>query len=430
MRLPVDEEHKAAEPIKGRGAIGNVADRFDHPRSVRESDGWDLDDEMPSAPSTTVSAESARTILTRNRSPDLGFEQSINPYRGCEHGCIYCYARASHAYLGLSPGLDFETRLFHKPDAPALLERELRRPGYRPSMVVIGANTDPYQPVERRLRLTRSILEVLAAFRHPVGIITRGTLIERDLDLLAPMARAGLLQVGISLTTLDPDLKRRMEPRAPAAAARLRTMRGLAEAGVPVRVMASPIIPVLNEAELEHLLAAAAEVGASSASYALLRLPHEVEPLFVEWLRAHFPDRAEHVLSRLRQARGGALHDAFRTPVPGRGRVCTPAGAALSPRLPPVRAADGPSGAGSDGLPPAADGRRSARSAVDRGRCCVASVDLHLDPDRKGGRGPLSCIRAGALPPPRGLKSTLDTDTQTHDKTAAGHPCSRRRYCF
>jgi DNA repair photolyase len=294
-----------AQAIKGRGAVSNPEGRFESRRREALDDGWGtIAEELPPL-ETTVTAEPGKSIITRNDSPDLAFSQSINPYKGCEHGCIYCYARPSHAYLNLSPGLDFETRLFYKPNAAALLDAELRRPGYRPSPIALGANTDPYQPVERRLQVTRSILEVLARFRHPVGIITKGTGIERDLDLIADLARDRLVSVGITLTTLDPELKRTLEPRAASPAARLRTMRQLTQAGVPVRVMYSPVIPFVNDAELERVLEAAAEAGASAASYVLLRLPYEVKDLFREWLEANLPLKAAHVMSLVQQSRGG-----------------------------------------------------------------------------------------------------------------------------
>ncbi|MDR3414781.1 MAG: PA0069 family radical SAM protein [Nevskia sp.] len=298
-----------AQPIKGRGTSSRPPGRFESREVERVDDGWGtVEEELPPL-ETTVTAEPARSIISRNDSPDLSFEQSINPYKGCEHGCIYCYARPSHAYLNLSPGLDFETRLFYKPNAAELLEQELRRPGYRVGTIALGANTDPYQPIERRLEVTRSILQVLARFRHPVGVITKGAMIERDLDLLADLARDKLVGVGITLTTLDPELKRTLEPRASSPAARLRVMRRLADAGVPVRVMFSPVIPSVNDAELERVLEAAAEAGASTASYVLLRLPYELKDLFREWLDTHLPLRAAHVMSLIQQSRGGKDND-------------------------------------------------------------------------------------------------------------------------
>jgi DNA repair photolyase len=267
---------------------------------------------------TTVTPERIRTVITRNDSPDVPFEQSVNPYKGCEHGCVYCFARSSHAYLGLSPGLDFETRLFSKPDAPERLRRELGRRGYRPRVLALGANTDPYQPVERRLELTRRLVEVLAEHRHPVSIATKSDMVLRDLDLLSLMAKERLAGVLVSLTTLDPDLARRMEPRAPTPSRRLAAMRELSRAGVPVTVLASPMIPGLNDSEVETILEASARAGAHSARYILVRLPREVKDLFAEWLEAEYPDRAARVLSLIRQTRGGRLYDS-RYGVRGRG---------------------------------------------------------------------------------------------------------------
>ena len=273
-------------------------------------DGWPGDGEAASAePESAVLADAARRVISRNASPDVPFEQSVNPYRGCEHGCVYCYARPTHAWLGLSPGLDFETRLFYKPDAAARLAAELDAPGYRCRTIVLGANTDPYQPVERRLGITRALLEVLAERDHPVSIVTKGALIERDLDLLAPMAAAGLVSVMVSVTTLDDELKRTLEPRAAAPARRLATLRRLAAAGIPAGVLLAPMIPALNDHELENILEAAAAAGAESAAWILLRLPHEVGPLFREWLEAHYPERSRRVMSLLRQARGGRDND-------------------------------------------------------------------------------------------------------------------------
>ncbi|HYE00468.1 MAG TPA: PA0069 family radical SAM protein [Alphaproteobacteria bacterium] len=301
-------------PAKGRGAVSNRSGRFEAQRRERTDDGWaqpaalqDPDDEAPPL-RTTLTVDTSRSIITRNDSPDIPFTQSVNPYRGCEHGCVYCFARPSHAYLGLSPGLDFETRLFYKPAAPELLDAELRRPGHEVSPIALGANTDPYQPVERELGLTRRIVEVLAAFRHPFAIVTKSATVLRDLDLLAPLARQRLVGVCVSVTTLDRDLARRLEPRAAAPARRLETIRRLSEAGVPVTVLASPMIPGLNDHELESILAASRDAGAVGAAYILLRLPLEIGGLFEEWLRAHAPDRAERVLSLIRQCRDGALY--------------------------------------------------------------------------------------------------------------------------
>ena len=298
-----------AQPRKGRGAITNPEGRYE--RHTREAldDGWWTETEAPPL-ATTVTEDKTRRIISRNASPDISFDRSINPYRGCEHGCIYCFARPTHAFLGLSPGLDFETRLFAKPDAARLLADELRRPGYRPQVLMLGANTDPYQPVERRLQITRGILEVLAACAHPLAIVTKSALVVRDIDLLAPMAARRLVCVGISVTTLDSRLARIMEPRAAAPARRLAAIRALSSAGVPVRVMAAPMIPFVNDHELERILGAAAGEGATAASRVLLRLPWELKELFEEWLQAHFPDRAARVLACIRECHGGSLYQA------------------------------------------------------------------------------------------------------------------------
>ncbi|HEX6980090.1 MAG TPA: PA0069 family radical SAM protein [Alphaproteobacteria bacterium] len=297
------------QPRKGRGAIGNPDGRFEPHVRVAIDDGWaPADDDLPPL-RTTVTTDAARTIITRNDSPDVPFEQSVNPYRGCEHGCIYCYARPSHGYLGLSTGLDFETQLFAKPNAASLLAAALRKPGYRVSPIALGTNTDPYQPIERAMRITRSILEVLAAFEHPVSIVTKSALVLRDLDILAPMAEKRLARVFISVTTLDRDLARKMEPRAATPARRIEAIRTLAAAGVPVGVMVAPIIPVLNDREMESILAAAHDAGATSAAYVLLRLPFEIKDLFTEWLETHAPLKAKHVLSLVRDVRGGRLND-------------------------------------------------------------------------------------------------------------------------
>lgn len=306
-------------PRKGRGAVGNPAGRFEALERAEEDDGWFREDAAVPL-RTTLAVDAARTVISRNASPDVPFEQSVNPYRGCEHGCVYCFARPSHAYLGLSPGLDFETRLFHKPDAPARLSAELSRPGYRCRPLALGINTDAYQPVERRTRLTRRLLEVCAAFRQPVSIVTKSALIERDLDLLAELAGQGLAQVMVSVTTLDAELARRLEPRAAAPARRLRTLARLRAAGVPAGVLCAPVIPALNDAELETILAEARAAGACAAGYGVLRLPHELKGLFREWLRHHLPLRADHVMSVLRQMRGGRDYEsAFGTRMRGRG---------------------------------------------------------------------------------------------------------------
>lgn len=295
---------------RGRGAPSNAGGRFESHRVEAVDDGWDSLAEPLPALNTVVRAQPARHIISYNHSPDIVFDRSINPYQGCEHGCIYCYARPSHAYLNLSPGLDFETRLFYKPNAAELLDAELRKPGYRPALLSLGANTDPYQPVERRYEVTRGVLEVLARFRHPVGIVTKGaTLIERDLDLLQDLARDNLVSVAISITTLDPALKRTLEPRAASPQSRLRAMRRLSDAGVPTMVFFSPVIPFVNDAELEAVLTAAWEAGAGHASYIPLRLPLEVKDLFREWLQEHFPLKAAHVMSLVQQMRGGRDND-------------------------------------------------------------------------------------------------------------------------
>ncbi|MDH3228990.1 MAG: PA0069 family radical SAM protein [Alphaproteobacteria bacterium] len=295
-------------PRRGRGAVGNPTGRFEAALRVAEDDGWGLGDAEPPPLRTTLAVDSARRIITRNQSPDVPFDRSINPYKGCEHGCVYCFARPTHAYLGHSPGLDFESKLYWKPDAPALLEAELRDPKYRAATLALGANTDPYQPVERERKLTRRILEVLADYRHPVGIVTKSNLVLRDLDILTAMAREGIVRVAVSLTTLDRGLARRMEPRAPTPSRRLEAISGLAASGVPVTVLAAPIVPALNDHEIDAILAAAAEAGAGAAGYVLLRLPLEVKTLFADWLGTHYPDRAKRVMSLVRQTRGGQLY--------------------------------------------------------------------------------------------------------------------------
>jgi len=307
---------------KGRGAVGNTEGRFETRRIEPADYGWDAGGEEDAPPRlpTTVTPEKTRTILSRNDSPDIPFDRSINPYKGCEHGCVYCFARPTHSYLGLSPGLDFETKIFSKPDAARLLREELRRPGYRCEVIALGANTDPYQPAERDLSITRGILEVLWEHRHPVGIVTKSSLVLRDLDLIAPMAGQNLAAVFLSITTLDRGLARTMEPRAAAPHRRLETIRALSEAGVPVGVLASPMIPGLNDQELERILEAAAAAGARTAGYILLRLPHEVKEIFAEWLETHYPLKAAHVLSLVRQTHGGKLYESeFGTRMKGRG---------------------------------------------------------------------------------------------------------------
>ncbi|GAB0114535.1 radical SAM protein [Acidisoma sp. C75] len=296
----------------GRGATINPAVRFEATERVLAEDGWgSLDAELSSLPplETTLIRDRSRSAITRNTSPDLGFDRSINPYRGCEHGCVYCFARPSHAYLGYSPGLDFETKLLFKPEVARLLEQELRRPSYRPRPITLGANTDPYQPIERRLRLTREVLEVLRRFRHPVSIVTKSASILRDVDLLGALAAEGLVHVFLSITTLDAELARVMEPRASAPALRLRAVSGLRAAGIPVGILAAPIIPGVNDAELEAILQAAARHGAGRAGYVLLRLPLELREIFEAWLREHLPARADRVLNLIRSTRSGALYD-------------------------------------------------------------------------------------------------------------------------
>jgi DNA repair photolyase len=299
-----------ARAVKGRGAGLNPEGRFESLAREAFDDGWEqpaADD--PARPRTTVTPEQAKSIITRNDSPDVPFEYSINPYRGCEHGCSYCYSRPSHAYLELSPGLDFETRLFAKVNAAQRLREELARPGHRVSPIAIGVNTDAYQPIEREWRITRQIVEVLAECEHPCTFVTKNALIERDLDLLAPLASKNLVQAFVSVTTLDHEIARRMEPRASAPRRRLEAIRNLSAAGVPVGVMVAPVIPFLTDSELEAILEAAAEAGAQSAGYVLMRLPWELKELFRDWLQTHFPLKAAHVMSRVHQMRGGRDND-------------------------------------------------------------------------------------------------------------------------
>ena len=312
-------------PRKGRGAVSNRSGRYEAYETEAVDDGWSLADGGPEeafAPrvQTQIGRDSSRKILARNQSPDVPFDRSINPYKGCEHGCIYCFARPTHAWLGLSPGLDFETRIFAKPDAADLLKRELAKASYRPAVIALGANTDPYQPIERQLKITRSLLEVLAETRHPTCIVTKSALVTRDLDIIGPMAERGLARVMVSVTTLDPGLARLMEPRAPAPARRLEALAALNAAGVPAGMLAAPMIPAINDGELEALLEAARDVGAPSAGYVLLRLPLEIRDLFIEWLEAHFPDRAARVMKLVRETRGGADYEsAFGLRQRGRG---------------------------------------------------------------------------------------------------------------
>jgi DNA repair photolyase len=314
---------------KGRGSASYVAGRFEKRVARSEDDGWgstwDLSDaagaaDPPPHPDTRVTEERARSVISRNQSPDVGFSQSVNPYRGCEHGCVYCFARPSHAYLDLSPGLDFETRLYAKTNAPEQLRIELAKPGYRCSTIALGINTDGYQPIERRYRVTRALLEILAECRHPVSIVTKNALVLRDLDLLAPMAERGLVSVHLSVTTLDNRLAAKMEPRASAPHSRLKAIRALSEAGVPTGVLVAPVIPMITDRELEAILEAAREAGAQSAGHVLLRLPHELKDIWREWLELHYPERAAHVMSLIRQMRGGKDYDAqFGTRMRGEG---------------------------------------------------------------------------------------------------------------
>jgi DNA repair photolyase len=297
------------QPEKGRGAVSNRGGRFEATHLEVADDGWASLEELPRRPETVVVADHPKHAITRNDSPDVPFDQSINPYQGCEHGCIYCFARPSHAYWNLSPGLDFETRIFHKPGLAQLLERELSAPGYVCKPINLGANTDPYQPAEREHRSMRALLEVLLAHRHPITIVTKGALVTRDLDLLVQFAARGLVTVNISLTTLDDGLKRTLEPRAAAPRARLRAIRELTAGGVPVGVLLAPMIPALNDHEMERLLEAAAQCGARRAAFMPLRLPLEVAELFEQWLREHYPARADRVLNLIRDMRGGRLND-------------------------------------------------------------------------------------------------------------------------
>lgn len=314
--------HEQAGPRKGRGAAINPEGRFEHITRESVDDGWaqppaageesgergEADDSLP-ALKTHVTIERAKSIISRNTSPDVPFTQSINPYRGCEHGCIYCYSRPSHAYMNLSPGVDFETQLFAKTNAAELLRAELAKPGYKCELIALGANTDPYQPIEREYKITRSILEVLAECEHPVGIVTKNAMVERDIDILAPMAEKNLVNVYISVNNLDHDLARRLEPRCSAPARRIETIRRLNAAGIPVGVLVAPVIPFLTDHQIEPVLEAAHEAGASSAGYVLMRLPYELKDLFKNWLELHYPLKAQHVMSRVHQMRGGRDND-------------------------------------------------------------------------------------------------------------------------
>ncbi|HWY96266.1 MAG TPA: PA0069 family radical SAM protein [Steroidobacteraceae bacterium] len=297
------------QPFKGRGAASNPAVRFEATTREQTHDGW-YEDEIVEHLSETVLPDRARSVITTNKSPDVGFDQSINPYRGCSHGCVYCFARPTHAYLGLSPGLDFETKLFYKADAVKILEAELAKPKYVCKPIALGINTDGYQPLEKRLQITRGILGVLARCRHPVTIVTKSALVVRDIDLLTDLARDRLVSVMVSITSLTSDIKRTLEPRTASPQARLRVVQQLAQAGIPVGVLVAPVIPAITDHEMEDILAAAKEAGAGSAGYVLLRLPHEVKILFREWLAEHYPDRAKHVMSLINQTQGGKDYDA------------------------------------------------------------------------------------------------------------------------
>ncbi|WP_274425449.1 PA0069 family radical SAM protein [Chelativorans sp. YIM 93263] len=301
--LRVDNDRR-----RGRGAGINPSGRFEALTRHVFDDGWETLEELPPF-STDVQIEKPRKIITRNSSPDISFDRSINPYRGCEHGCIYCFARPSHSYMGMSAGLDFESKLFAKPDAASLLEKELAKPGYEPRTIAIGTNTDPYQPVEKKWRIMREILEVLEAHNHPVGIVTKSALVMRDSDILSRMAEKGLAKVALSVTTLDRRLARTMEPRAATPTRRLEALRALSDAGIPVSVMLGPIIPGLNDSEIERILESAHAAGASEAGYIVLRLPLEVSPIFKDWLLRHYPDRYRHVMSLVRSMRGGKDYD-------------------------------------------------------------------------------------------------------------------------
>jgi len=313
----------AHERRRGRGTLSNASGRYEPLARIAFDDGWQSLEDLPPF-ATTVSVDSTRKIITRNDSPDISFDRSINPYRGCEHGCVYCFARPTHAFLGLSPGLDFESKLFVKPEAPALLERELSAPGYEPRTIAIGTNTDPYQPIERKYQVMRGILQVLERAGHPVGIVTKSALVLRDLDILSRMAARNLVKIAVSVTTLDAALARVMEPRAATPQRRLGALRQLSAAGmaagIPPSVMVAPIIPAINDAEIERILDAAAAAGVQGAGYVLLRLPLEVRDLFVEWLEANFPDRSAHVMKLVRDTRGGRDYDpAFGRRMKGTG---------------------------------------------------------------------------------------------------------------
>ncbi|KQV43725.1 MULTISPECIES: PA0069 family radical SAM protein [unclassified Rhizobium] len=302
LRIDVDRR-------RGRGAGLNIGGRFEPVSREAEDDGWNSLEDLPPF-KTEVQIEKPRSVISRNDSPDIPFDRSVNPYRGCEHGCIYCFARPTHAYMGLSPGLDFEAKLFAKPDAARLLERELAKPGYKVRPIAIGTNTDPYQPIEKEWRIMRQVLEVLQACNHPVMIVTKSAMVTRDIDILAPMAEKGLAKVGLSVTTLDRKLARLMEPRASTPGKRLEAIKTLSEAGIPTTIMMAPVIPALNDHEIERVLDSGKTAGAAAASYVLLRLPLEVSPLFRDWLLRNYPDRYRHVMALVRSMRGGKDYDA------------------------------------------------------------------------------------------------------------------------
>jgi DNA repair photolyase len=311
---------------KGRGAVSNIQGRYEVEQRVGFDDGWGMPEagsgegDEPAVLRTIVTEETAKTIISRNKSPDLPFNVSLNPYRGCEHGCVYCFARPTHAYLGLSPGLDFESRIFAKTNAPELLLRELAKPSYVPETITVGINTDAYQPCERELQITRRVLQILSDCRHPAALITKSSLIERDIDVLAPMAGRRQMIAAVTIATLDPALARKLEPRAATPTRRLRVIRTLADAGIPVSVSVAPVIPFINEPELEAIVAAAADAGARRAGYTVLRLPWEVNPLFQQWLQTYFPERANRVMNRIREMRGGKDNDSdFATRMRGEG---------------------------------------------------------------------------------------------------------------
>ena len=309
-----------SQSLKGRGALSNPHVRFESTSVEKSDDGWYQEEEGAASLPETVLPDRAKSVIATNNSPDVGFEQSINPYRGCSHGCVYCFARPTHAYLGLSPGLDFETKLFYKDNAVELLRAELSKRNYLCKTIALGINTDGWQPLEKRLKVTRSVLEVLAECRHPVTIVTKSALVVRDLDLLQDLARDRLVSVMVSITSLDNDIKRTLEPRTASPQARLKVIEQLSSAGVPVGVLVAPVIPSLTDHEMEHILGAAKTAGASSAGYVLLRLPHEVKDLFREWLAEHYPDRAMHVMSLINQSRGGKDYQAeFGTRMVGTG---------------------------------------------------------------------------------------------------------------